>query len=253
MKTKSNNDQIYIGRKAGIEGTNLMREILNTKNSLKIVSPYLSRSYLRHLVELSKKGVKITLITADELEQGAEGFSDFRQADIIKQKKIVDADAKKSKSKIKKISALGLILSLFSVIFYFVSPVLMIIPIALVSISLFGFAKSYSVRECRYEYYSIFRLKIFDSSSGEKPRSKELIHSKIFVIDENTAFLGSANFTYSGFNTHYETLIKIEDKKAVIDISREVESLYNSTELEFKQISELGKQIYELNQQILNN
>ena len=61
---------------------------------------------------------------------------------------------------------------------------------------------------------------------------------KIFVIDEEIANLGSANFTYSGFKTHYETVIKVFDKNATIDISKEVEALYNSNDLRTKEFEE---------------
>lgn len=244
MKTISNNDQIYIGKKAGA-GLGLLNIIRSAKKSLKIVSPYLSQSYLKDLVGLAKKGVKITLITADELQQGMGGFSDFKQSDIIKQRKIQDNEAIDKKRRIKRISFTGLLISLFFILGSILLPLLIIPTVIVILISLFGLMSSYFIKEYNYEYYSIFRLKIFDSSSGEKPRSKELIHSKIFIIDENLAFLGSANFTYSGFNTHYETLIKIEDKKAVEDISDEVEKLYNSTDLLSKSTDELGREIYE--------
>ena len=89
-----------------------------------------------------------------------------------------------------------------------------------------------------YEYSTIFKIKVFDSKSGENPRSTELIHSKIFVIDESLAFLGSLNFTYSGFKKHYETVIQIEDKQAVNAISKEVDSLYHSEIFREKSIRE---------------
>ena len=59
MKTTSNNNKISIGKQIG---TNLLKEIKNAKESVKIVSPYLSAMYIEELVNLSKKGVKITLI-----------------------------------------------------------------------------------------------------------------------------------------------------------------------------------------------
>ncbi len=71
------------------------------------------------------------------------------------------------------------------------------------------------------------------------------MHAKIFVIDDKIVFLGSANFTYSAFNTHYETVIKVEDQKAIKDIIKEVEELYNSKELASISINELGKEAYE--------
>jgi len=243
METISNRDKIYIGKNAGFK-TNLLKDIKNAKKSVKIVSPYLTGSYLSELVELSKKGVEVTLITADELREDMYGYSKFRHKDIIKQNKIQNPEAKAMKEKINYILELGLILTLVSFSLYFISPDLLIISGILALALLSGLLYSYSIKDYKYEYSCIFRLKVFDSSSGQKPGSRELIHSKIFVIDENIAFLGSANFTYSGFTTHYETLIKIEDLKAIKDISKEVESLYSSTELLSRSIEEWGKEIY---------
>jgi len=249
MKTTSNNNKISIGKQIG---TNLLKEIKNAKESVKIVSPYLSAMYIEELVNLSKKGVKITLITADELSEDKYGFSKFKHEDIIKQKRtekrIKNPDANTKRKKLKKItiiSALIALLVLLASILFFPLVYFSIFLVILSGISLTQglLVKDYE-SEYKSEYYSIFRIKVFDSSSGKKPQSRELIHSKIFVIDEKTAFLGSANFTYSGFNSHYETLIEIGDQKAVNDISQEVEDLYNSTELSSKSIDDWGREIY---------
>jgi phosphatidylserine/phosphatidylglycerophosphate/cardiolipin synthase-like enzyme len=240
MRTISQNDKIYIGRKAGIE---ILKEVLNSKESVKIVSPYLSSSYLEKLVNLQKKGVKITLITCDEIKESEKGFSNFKLSDIIKQKEISLKDIK-TIPKHSKPAFLGMLI--LSAILFLLTPflpLLLIISLPLLIISLIGILFP-SLNQKEYEYYSVFRLKIFDSHSSNKPWSTNLIHSKIFIIDENIAFLGSANFTYSGFNTHYETIIKIEDKNAISIISQEIESLYNSTELKSKTIRELGEKIY---------
>lgn len=244
METISNKDKIYIGKNAGFK-TNILRDIKNAKSSIKIVSPYLTGSYLSELVELNKKGVEITLITADELKEDMYGYSKFRHKDIIKQNKILNPEARVMKGKINRILELGFLATLVSFSLYFISPNLLIISAILVLVILSGLLYSYSIKDYKCEYSCIFRLKVFDSSSGQKPGSRELIHSKIFIIDENIAFLGSANFTYSGFTTHYETVIKIEDLKTIKDISKEVENLYNSTELSSKSIDDWGKEIYE--------
>ena len=44
------------------------------------------------------------------------------------------------------------------------------------------FISSYFVKQYSYQYNPIFRLKVFDSHSGDKPWSTSLIHSKIFII-----------------------------------------------------------------------
>jgi len=239
MKTTSSKNSIYIGQNAGTE---LINHIRNAKTSVKIVSPYLSPDYIKELINLNNRGIKITLITCDDIKENQ--YSDFKVSDIIKQKKIPDPNAENKKKTIKGISYLFLLISILTLSLSIFSLDLLIIPISLFLISMIGLTISYFTKKERYEYYSIFRLKVFDSNSGEKPLSKELIHSKIFVIDEKIAFLGSLNFTYSGFKTHYETLIKIEDINAVNDISKEVESLYESNFLKSKSIDELGKQIY---------
>ena len=136
---------------------------------------------------------------------------------------------------------IGFIILFFSIAFMF----LIFISTILIIISIIIAITSYFTKEYNYQYFSIFRVRIFDSHSGDKPWSTSLIHSKIFIIDEKTAYLGSANFTYSGFKTHYETIIKVEDARAIEDISREVENLYNSKELSYKSLDEWGKEIYE--------
>jgi len=100
------------------------------------------------------------------------------------------------------------------------------------------FIYSKSISEYSIKLHPIFKIKVFDSASGKRPGSTELIHSKIFVIDEEVAFLGSVNYTYAGFKTHYETTIKVEDKNAVREISEEVDKLYNSGDLRGKSVEE---------------
>jgi len=237
MKTYSNHDEIFIGRKQGLQ---ILNAVKNAKKSVKIVSPYLTPSYLEELVNLRKKGVQITLITSDDVEQGRGNYSNFKHSDIIKQKKIFDQQAKDKRTRGFIISTALLIISAF---FLLLSLFFLFFILALVGAGILIY--SYSIKFYNYEYYSLFRLKVFDSKSGESPYSTNLVHSKIFVIDESILFLGSANFTYSGFKTHYETIIQVKDKKSIKDISEEVESLFNSKDLKAKSIKQWGKQIYE--------
>jgi len=234
MRTSSNYDNIYIGRNAGQE---LMKVIKNAKKSVKIVSPYLSASYVKELVELSKKGKDVTLITCDKLI-GAGRYTDLTIKDLVKETKIDDSNKKKSR---KRGLFAGLIVLLFSLIlfpFSFLAQVLLFISIFIFIVAICIITYYYFEKPCRIEYTPIFRIKVFDSTSGANPKSTELIHSKIFIIDETVAYLGSANFSYSGFKTHYESIIEIQDEKAVGDISREVERLYYSKDLREKRVEE---------------
>ena len=250
METFSNHNEIALGRGYGLE---ILKAIKNAEKSVKIVSPYLSASYLDELVKLSNKGVKITLITSDNLTEGQNTFSSFKDSDIIKQEKIQNPNvknpnAKRQKQKLQSLSLICFLISITTFVFsaflnLLIYPAIILAFIGAIALAYSYFFENYSYKY-HYKYYSIFRLKVFDSASGPNPQSTNLIHSKIFIIDEKTAYLGSANFTYSGFKIHYETVIKIKDPKAISDISQEVEDLFISTDLKAKSIDYWGREIY---------
>jgi phosphatidylserine/phosphatidylglycerophosphate/cardiolipin synthase-like enzyme len=235
MRTPSSKDVIYIGREAGKE---IHENIRNAKKSVKIVSPYTSPDYINELISLHKKGVEITLITCDKIESSP--YSDFKVSDLVKKEEIINPGAKKTKKIILYylIILFGvLLMTLLFYLIFFSSLLLILAGLSLVA----GFVLLISyffISDYSYNYTTLFRIKVFDSHSGKNPRSTELVHSKIFIIDESVCFLGSVNLTYSGFKTHYETTMKIEDKNAVGDISEEVERLYDSEELRAKSVEE---------------
>ena len=233
MKTFSDRDSIYIGREAGRE---ILSIIKGAKKSVKVVSPYLSPDYVKELIKLHKESVKITLITCDKIGEGM--YSDFRASDLVKRKKIHDDKAGRLKKQLWASSRWLFIASLVLGVPAFAFPMLLFFAGIFLAISAILFGFSSVIESDSYECSPIFRIKVFDSTSGENPRSTELIHSKIFVIDEKVAFLGSVNFTYSGFKKHYETAIKVEGLNAIRDISEEVERLYNSKDLREKDVEE---------------
>ena len=233
MITSSNKDQIYIGRQAGKE---IHEKIKNAKKSVKIVSPYLSPDYIKDLIVLHENNIEVTLVTCDKIENNS--YSNFRTSDLVKKEKIYDEKAGKVKKVLFKSFIWLLTISILSGIPAFSLPTLFIFTGILFFLSMVSLVSSFLILEYSFRYEPIFRIKVFDSTTGKNPRSTELIHSKIFVIDEEIAFLGSVNFTYSGFKTHYETTIKIEDKNAVKDISHEVEMLYLSKDLKEKSVGD---------------
>ncbi len=229
METYSKDNIIKLGRGIGIE---ILNAIKNAKTQVKIVSPYLSPEYTKELINLHNKGVDITLITCDELE--TKPWSDFKPSDIIKKEKIEYKKLKKLKKSLYLVSFIFLLVSIvsFSIIAFLTN--LLFIPVILLIISLFLLTTAWITNDSKYEYQPVFRLKIFDSKSGINPQSTNLIHSKIFLIDNKILFLGSANFTYSAFKTHYETIIKVLDTNAIQDINQEIENIFNSKDLKEK-------------------
>ncbi|MDP4039150.1 MAG: phospholipase D-like domain-containing protein [Candidatus Pacearchaeota archaeon] len=233
MITSSNKDHIYIGREAGKE---IHQKIKNARTSVKVVSPYLSPDYIKDLISLHKKGIKVTLVTCDKIENNS--YSDFRPSDLIKKEKIQDVKVKKLKKSLFKSFIWLFIISMLFAVLAFVFSMLFIFAGIFLFAGIIALVSSKIISDYSFKYEPIFRIKVFDSASGKNFGSTELIHSKIFIIDEEIAFLGSINFTYSGFKTHYETMIKVEDKNAVRDISQEVENLYFSKDLKAKSVEE---------------
>jgi phosphatidylserine/phosphatidylglycerophosphate/cardiolipin synthase-like enzyme len=237
METYSKDNKISLGRGKGME---ILKAIKNAKSSVKIVSPYLSPDYIKELIKLHNKNVQITLITCDNLETNR--WSDFKHSDIINRTKIENTKSRKLKKKLLVISLIFLLISIISFFLSVILPILLYLSVFLIVVMLLVLAFVYILKDDSYEYHPIFRLKVFDSKSGINSQSTNLIHSKIFLIDENVLFLGSANFTYSAFNTHYETVMQIQDTQAIADISNEIENLFNSRDLREKTFEELFRE-----------
>ena len=248
--TQLNKDNIYIGRNAGKD---LMKDIKSAKNEIKIVSPYLSAKYIEQLIKLSKKGVDVTLITSDYLKEGDGQYSDLTKYDIIKQDRITDYDAKKKKEKNKEKSQnlflYGIGIILFSILLSSItnSPDIIYLSflggiLAIIAIILHN--TNYSKPIYSYKYHSIFNLKVFNSQYNNELTGSYLVHSKMYVIDDKVAYLGSVNFTYSGIVKNYECCVKIEDEKLVKKISEEIDKLFNSDELYSKPLEIWGPELY---------
>lgn len=226
------NASVYLGRNAGV---GCLDALERAKHEVKIVSPYLSPDYVKKLIRLKEKGVKITLITSDEVE--TNNYSDFSHRDLIKQKQIVDHESDDLRVKYMWASGIVGFISFLLGFAYFPLFILTVISIA-------TFIYGYNISIYEYKYYSLFKLRVFNSKKARDGKRGYLIHSKIFIIDNRIAFLGSTNFTYNGFVKSYESSIKINDQKTVTKISKEINWLFSNADLEYRNIEEWGKELY---------
>ena len=147
MKTYSSGDKISLGRGEGVE---ILKTIKKSNKSVKIVSPYLSPGYLEELVKLREKGVEITLITSDNLPEGNNRFSTFKNSDIIKQKKILIPKAKTKKKKLKIYSITFFLLFLVTLTLSTLVSLLFFISIPLFFVSLILFFYQYFIKQYNY-------------------------------------------------------------------------------------------------------
>ncbi len=240
MNTYSKNTGVYLGRDAGKD---IHSSIRRAKYSVKIVSPYLSPQYVKELVHLARKGTKVTLITSDRLEQSEPHHKygePFYHQDLIKQKRITDEKTERRRSEGLKYSCIAFFILFFLAFFPSVaSPTLAILS----GLCVFPILYFYQIRIYKYSYYPIFKIKVFSSYDIQK--NAYLIHSKIFVIDDKIAYLGSTNFTYHGFVKNYESAVRITDRDAIKSISKEVTDLFYNKYLPCWDIQEWGRKLYD--------
>lgn len=236
MITHSTSDDIYIGRGAG---KRLKEDLDRATRSVKIVSPYLTPSYVEDLLKLANKGVSITLITSNDVEKGDGNYSSLTHTDLIKQKRHTDEKEKELRKKGMKYSLFGgaIPLLLFFLNYYIYA----IVTLAIVG---FVFYEFYKKKIYSYSYFSPIKLKVVPDEYHDRKNGKYLIHSKVYVIDDRIAYLGSVNYTHKAFKYNYETITKVTSQKAVEDISKEVDRLFLDKETFEKDIEEWGKTLY---------
>lgn len=67
-------------------------------------------------------------------------------------------------------------------------------------------------RVYHYTYEQVFPLRVLLSRNNG---ASTTLHSKVYIIDDRIAYLGSLNFTKSGTQSNYETRIRTTEQAAV--------------------------------------
>ncbi|MFY0624962.1 MAG: phospholipase D family protein [Reichenbachiella sp.] len=101
-----------------------------------------------------------------------------------------------------------------------------------------------SKRIYNYSYSQLFPFKVY-KTFFESEKSDTSIHSKVYLIDDKIAYVGSLNYTVSGMKYNYETSVRIEDPPAVLKIEEAFFQLLHHSKLPEINIQEWGKQLYE--------
>lgn len=242
------NCDIYIGKGAGKK---LLNDIRSARKSIKIISPYLSPFLIKELIKIRKRNLVVELITSDNIED-FYGSYDKNIHELINQNIETDEIAVEEREKWKDISKIltyigfGLLIILIGVVYHFkdIKTAFGLIPI----IILFLVVKLYKIkiknkRIYTYWYSQLFPFKVY-MSPDKSDQSDMFIHSKIYLIDDQIAYLGSLNFTFSGTKHNHETRIRTEDPNAIKEIKEEIYQLMNHSHLPERDIQFWGKQLY---------
>lgn len=237
---------IYIGTGAGAK---LLKDIRNAKKSIMIVSPYLSPSLVKELIEIRRNNIKVQLITTDEIKDFTGPYEKNIHKLII-QHQSLDRTAKEQRDKwislAKKIRymIITLVCCLGALTYYLRDIRLLwgIIPTVLL-ICLYEYYK-YKIKNKRiyyYKYTQLFPFKVYISPPNNNGGS---IHSKIYLIDDAIAYLGSLNFTVSGTRLNYETRVRTMHPDAIMEIKREFNTLFYDSGLSERNIQMWGRSLY---------
>ncbi|WP_052248354.1 phospholipase D-like domain-containing protein [Chryseobacterium taiwanense] len=240
---------IYIGKRAGAK---LLQDIRNAKTNVKIVSPYLSPSLIKELIFLHSKGIKISLITSDEIEDFYGNDKNINK--LIVQKRHTDEKAKQSRDGL--ISLSGTLLFTMIGLAIVLAPLIFLLKewkfaYGFILVVLLFFVRDFIVRQIKnkriyyYTYKQLFPFKVFISPNIENNSfNKTFVHSKIYVIDDEIAYMGSLNFTAKGLKDNHETRIRTSDPVAVAKIVEEVNEVFFNSNLAERDLQFWGSQLY---------
>lgn len=239
---------IYIGKGAGKK---LLNDIRNARQSVKIVSPYLSPFLISELINFRKRDLEVELITTDNLEDFYGNYERNIHKLIIQNKK-TNKEAVEKREKWKDISkiltyiGIGILLILVGFAYYIrdLKVAFGLVPLLIIFLTVKLYKNKIKNKQIySYWYSQLFPFKVYMSPDTTE-ESDTFIHSKIYLIDNKIAYLGSLNFTTSGTKYNYETRIRTEDPNAIKEIKEEIYHLLNHSHLPERDIQIWGKQLY---------
>lgn len=226
LALNNKNCDIYIG--AG-SGTMIMNNIQNAEKSVKIISPYIEPEYLKILEQKYRDGLEVTLLTSSKTFQKSNKIYEF-----FRQTKNEDLNMKKNFK-----SLLWLSYILFATVFFYLAYLYLIKPeprlirsyslnevigiFVLIILGIVFYKVAYRVKIYSYTYETTFPVYFYVNPYEDKRYSNShFIHSKIYVID-GAVYLGSLNYTKSGFKNQIEARVVIRD----IEVVEKFNALFN--------------------------
>lgn len=247
---------IYIGRGSG---KRIIEDMLAAKKSIRVMSPYLSAKLVDVLLERFGQGIDVELVTSGEIEDHKH-TDDKNCYKMIRQHRHVDQQLKHRKELFSWFGiactflfgwiALMKLLRVFDPAVTWADYAQLAFFAALALGGEYVWKQGRNMRFWYYSYSSLFPIKIFHSyfSGKRADRSRAFnLHSKLYIIDDCIAYLGSVNFTRSGSFFNHETRIRFTDPGAIRELKAEFEELLYTEQYHHLSVHEWGKELYEEN------
>ena len=232
---------LYMGTNAG---AGIYSEIAKATQNVLIVSPHVSEEHVDLLLKKHTEGVSVTLITSTDFEGN-------RESKTIYKKLITQAKVTNERKKRWRLAGLVLMyLVLFSSVVsastgaylenYQLFWGLSALPVGFLLILLLNKLRVYS-----YSYRSNLPFYVMASPNVDpQTRNQMFVNSRIYIIDGQIAYMGTAGFTKAGFRDQHETVVRITDQAAIQCIYKEMNALLSDQNRLFRDINFIGRYIY---------
>ena len=235
--------EVHLGKNAGKP---ILAAMKNARGSIRVMSPYLGAALVDALLEKAGQGLDVRLLTSTEFEERGEASA----RRLIIQKRHVRRVA-------RAFRALGLFVSLAvfaaalaaqaaSALGYLRGPAELRMAWMAAPPALLLFLVLRSLRVYAYSYQPRIPMAVIVSPNTDgRAKGRFLIHAKMYVIDEEIAFLGSANFTKAGFGANYESRITVRDTAAVFQLADEFDRMFANKDAEYRDIAAIGRALFD--------
>lgn len=202
---------LELGQQVGAE---LDQHLSKVTRSATIMSPFLTPSLLDRLRHLQARGIAVSLLTSSQDLDRPEVA-----ARLISQERHVDDRARERRARGMRYSVyatLTLFATAIAGAFIHVLSLLLLIGLPIVALVWLYF---HGTRVFSYSYRPLFsRLRIIDTP---------FVHSKVYILDDEVAYLGSFNFTFNGLRNNFETSVRVTDPAAVESLGRLLDALFD--------------------------
>lgn len=243
--------EVFVGQNAGNQ---LNNDILNARAEVLIISPYIDEAKLDDLLMLKKRNINVRLAFSD---LRPEQYGDVLRK-LIHQDQVTDLKKKERRESLKSIYLLSAIvlfcLGIFSLIYFGIHMVDDLVNLNNFFALLIAIASLYGFYVCWEKKGEAEKMEIYKYHYSENLNFKyirnnrydnKFLHSKIYVIDRRVAYLGSLNYTKSGFTTNFESRIRITQKEKVNELVNFVHDIFeDNVNLKKHELFYLGKKVY---------
>lgn len=244
--------ELYIGQGSGRQ---LGTEIRGAQKEVWIVSPYIDETSIDELIVLKERGVRVHLLFS-ELRQ-EQYYSVLRRL-LERSRNLVTSELPPPLKK-QKINWVVIFWVIFFLCFLMAlltveiegrlklwTSVLLMVSFFIACVAekyIKTVPRSACTRTDVYEYH--YRPKIDFKFVRRSGYSDLFIHSKIYIIDDRVAYVGSMNFTNRGFTRNFETRVRITDVEKVKELTAFVRGLWTDSDIGYHDIRYLGRKAYE--------